>query len=58
MKLIVYLILGFLCLAFLPIAAPILLIVAVFHMLEGQKSKKQKRLMVEANQEAERRKHK
>lgn len=52
MKIIFYLIVGFLSLAFIPIAAPIVLIVAIIHMLEGKRSRKQKKLITDTIKEA------
>lgn len=52
MKVIGYLIAGFLCLAFVPIAFPVLIIVAIVHMLDGKKKSRQKDIIVEALKEA------
>lgn len=52
MKVIGYIVAGFLCLAFVPIAFPILIIVAIVHMLDGKKKARQKKVIVEALKEA------
>ncbi|NYT78086.1 hypothetical protein H0A71_13890 [Alcaligenaceae bacterium] len=52
MKVIFYIVAGFLCVVFLPIALPVLLIFGVLQVLESNKKARDKKVIVEALREA------